>query len=126
MPSSRTACLTVSPSPHLSSLSVNVSKVSIATFTSLGCQNAPNKFFPLEVLTPVLPPTDASDMASKVVGMLQKDKPRKVVAAANPTMSVVTPIDSWLVWETILISTQKILVNIFVNRIIVIHLFTST
>ena len=53
--------------------------------------NTPISFFRPLKLIPVLPPTDASTMASSVVGMLMNLMPRLNVDAANPPRSVIMP-----------------------------------
>ena len=59
--------------------------------TSLGCLNAPTRFFPAGRLTAVFPPIDASTIDANVVGTCTTGTPRNQVAATKPTMSDVTP-----------------------------------
>src|SRR4029077_13617969 len=59
--------------------------------TPAGSWNAPTRFFPAEVLMPVLPPTAASTMPSTVDGTCTTRTPRSQVAATNPPRSVVAP-----------------------------------
>ena len=62
-----------------------------STNTRCGCRNAPTRFFPADVSTPVLPPTLLSTIASSVVGTWTQGIPRKRVAATNPATSPTTP-----------------------------------
>ena len=64
---------------------------STSTNTRRGCRNAPTRFFPAGVSTPVLPPTLLSTMASSVVGTWMYGIPRNRVAATNPATSPTTP-----------------------------------
>ena len=59
--------------------------------TQCGWWNAPTRFLPPAVSTPVLPPTDASIMASSDVGTCTKGNPRMYVAATKPPRSPGTP-----------------------------------
>ena len=60
--------LTTSAMPATNSLRGNVFNVSKSTSTAAGWWKAPTRFFPAAVLIPVLPPTAASTMPSRVVG----------------------------------------------------------
>ena len=59
--------------------------------TSSGCLNAPTRFLPAGRSTATLPPTLASTMASRLVGICTNGTPRSHVAATNPAMSPITP-----------------------------------
>ncbi len=59
--------------------------------TPAGSWKAPTRFLPLRVFTPVLPPTAASTMPSRVVGTCTTLTPRSQVAATKPPTSVVAP-----------------------------------
>ena len=69
----------------------SVFRKSVSIITVLASLNTPISFFSPLKLIPVLPPTDASTMASSVVGMLMKFTPRLNVDAANPPKSVTMP-----------------------------------
>lgn len=49
------------------------------------------RFLPSGISTPVLPPTEESTCASRVVGIWHSETPRRKVAAAKPVMSPTTP-----------------------------------
>ena len=49
--------------------------------TAVGSWNAPTRFLPSRVLMPVLPPTAASTIASRVVGTWTTGTPRSQLAA---------------------------------------------
>ena len=59
--------------------------------TYLESLKTPISFFSPLKLMPVLPPTEASTIASRVVGMLMKLMPRLKVEAAKPPRSVTMP-----------------------------------
>ncbi len=59
--------------------------------TPAGGWNAPTRFLPSSVLSPVLPPTAASTMPSSVVGTCTTRTPRSQAAATNPARSVAAP-----------------------------------
>ena len=61
-------CLRVSAAPSRKVSSGRVEKVSVSQITVLGCQKAPTRFLPAGRSTAVLPPTEASEAARKVVG----------------------------------------------------------
>ena len=62
-------CFTVSATPSKKVSSGRVRKVSVSQITARGCQKAPTKFFPASRSTAVLPPTEESAAARKVVGI---------------------------------------------------------
>ena len=63
----------------------------MSIITALELLNTPISFFnPLKFI-PVLPPTEASTIANRVVGMLINLTPRLNVEAANPPRSVTIP-----------------------------------
>ena len=77
------------PSENVEALSVfNILQSHITRF---GCQNAPARFLPELRFTAVLPPTDESTMASRVVGTCIKQIPLKNTDAAKPAVSPTTP-----------------------------------
>mmetsp|Transcript_10942 Transcript_10942/g.26574 ORF Transcript_10942/g.26574 Transcript_10942/m.26574 type:complete len:239 (-) Transcript_10942:80-796(-) len=59
--------------------------------TTVGWWKAPMRFLPIGVFTAVLPPTDASTMARRVVGICTKGIPRMYVDATYPVRSPHTP-----------------------------------
>ena len=59
--------------------------------TSWALQKVPTSFFSPPRLMPVLPPAEASTIASRVVGTLMKRMPRLNVEAAIPPRSVTMP-----------------------------------
>ena len=63
----------------------------MSTTTRRGAWNAPARFLPSGRSQPVLPPVEASTIASSVVGTLIQPMPRIHVAAAKPVRSPVTP-----------------------------------
>ena len=63
------ACFTVSAAPSAKVSAGSVRKVSVSQRTIFGCQKAPARFFPAARSTAVLPPTEESDAARKVVGI---------------------------------------------------------
>ncbi len=83
--------LTTSAIPATKSWGGNVSSVARSHSTPAGGWNAPTRFLPSGVLIPVLPPTAASTIASRVVGTWTTLTPRSQVAATNPARSVVAP-----------------------------------
>ena len=62
-------CFTVSAAPSSKTSPGRVRKVSVSQITIRGCQNAPARFFPSARSTAVLPPTEESEAARKVVGI---------------------------------------------------------
>ena len=82
---------TTSAKPATSSLRDSVSSRSRSQTTARGAQNAPTRFLPSAVFTPVLPPTAASTMPSTVVGTCTTATPRSHVAATKPARSVTAP-----------------------------------
>jgi hypothetical protein len=83
--------LMTSPRPETSSARGRVRSVARSQSTPAGSWKEPTRFLPLRVLTPVLPPTAASTMASSVVGTCTTRTPRSQVAATKPPRSVVAP-----------------------------------
>ena len=69
--------LTTSASPAIRSRAGRVSRKPMSATTARGWWNAPTRFFPAPRSTPVLPPTDASTIASNVVGTSANDTPRR-------------------------------------------------
>ena len=63
----------------------------MSRITHLESLNTPISFFRPLKLIPVLPPTLASTIANRVVGMLMKSMPRLNVDAAKPRRSVIIP-----------------------------------
>ena len=63
----RKAYLAISPRPTAHSRAGRVDKRSVSHRTAAGCQNAPTKFLPSGMLTPVFPPIAASTWASSEV-----------------------------------------------------------
>ena len=59
--------------------------------TQCAVLKTPISFFSPLKLMPVFPPTDASTIANKVVGILMNAMPRLNVEAANPPKSVTMP-----------------------------------
>ena len=83
--------LITSPRPATSSARGRVASVARSQSTPVGSWKEPTRFLPAPVLMPVLPPTAASTMASRVVGTCTTLTPRSQVAATNPPRSVVAP-----------------------------------
>src|SRR6266567_4426646 len=83
--------LTTSASPATRSTGGSVSSVDRSQRTPAGGWNAPTRFLPAAVLTPVLPPTAASTMPSRLVGSCTTRTPRSQQAATNPARSVAAP-----------------------------------
>ena len=83
--------LTTSPRPETSSARGSVRSVARSHNTPAGSWKEPTRFLPLRVFTPVLPPTAASTIASRVVGTCTTRTPRSHVAATKPPRSVVAP-----------------------------------
>ena len=83
--------LTTSAMPATRSLRGRVSREFRSHTTPDGSWIAPTRFLPSAVLMPVLPPTAASTMASRVVGTCTTRTPRSQVAATKPARSVVAP-----------------------------------
>ena len=81
--------LTTSPSPATSSSRGSEASSDRSQSTPAGSWNAPTRFLPAPVLMPVLPPTAASTIASRVVGTCTTRTPRSQVAATKPPRSVV-------------------------------------
>ena len=84
-------CLTHSHQPATNSRAGKVVNVPVSITTATGWWKLPTRFFPAGRFTPVLPPTDESIWASKVVGIWIKETPRKYIAAAKPATSPTTP-----------------------------------
>ena len=63
----------------------------MSRITQFALLKTPISFFNPPKLIPVLPPTDASTIESRVVGMLIKEMPRLKVEAAKPPKSVTMP-----------------------------------
>src|SRR5256885_342645 len=59
--------------------------------TSEGWWKAPTRFLPAATLIPVLPPTELSTCASRLVGTCTKLQPRLTMADAKPATSPTTP-----------------------------------
>src|SRR5690606_11646627 len=83
--------LTTSARPAVSSAAGRVSRVARSASTPAGGWNAPTRFLPAAVLTPVLPPTAASTMPSRLVGTATQRTPRSQAAATNPARSLAAP-----------------------------------
>ena len=86
-----TACLMASASPFRTCSIGRVWSVPGSMRTRAGWWNAPTRFFPARVSTPVFPPIEASSMASRVVGTTTSGTPRMKVAATNPPRSPTMP-----------------------------------
>ena len=85
------AAFTTSASPARNSRSGSVARVSMSATTATGWWKAPTRFLPSARSTAVLPPTEESTIASRVVGSCTKRTPRIQQAAANPARSPTTP-----------------------------------
>jgi len=85
------APFTTSARPARYSRSGRVASVSMSANTARGWWNAPTRFLPAGRLTPVLPPTEESTIASSVVGIWMKSMPRIQQAALKPARSPTTP-----------------------------------
>lgn len=72
-----TPCLTTSAMPARNSAGGRVDSTAGSITTISGCLKAPTKFLPWGKSTPTLPPTLASTMASRVVGIWTKGTPRR-------------------------------------------------
>ena len=71
-----TACLTTSPQPSANCSGVRVARHPTSAITTLGCQKAPARFLPAARSIAVLPPTEESTMASRLVGICTNLQPR--------------------------------------------------
>jgi len=91
--------LTASAIPSEKYTAGRVSRVEGSQMTRDGCQNAPTRFFPCGISTPVLPPTDESIMERKVVGIWIKSTLRSQVAAAKPARPCPTFANGSSVWD---------------------------
>src|SRR5581483_2706793 len=80
-----------SVSPFRRSRSGSVSRRASSITTRAGQWNAPARFLPFAVSTPVLPPIAASTCPTSVVGTATHGTPRRYVAAAKPAGSVSAP-----------------------------------
>ncbi len=69
----------------------SVSSTSVSAMTRIGWWKAPIRFLPSGELMPVLPPTEESTCASRLVGTCTKSTPRRSAAAAKPARSPTTP-----------------------------------
>ena len=83
--------LTTSASPARSSRSGRVRRVAVSAITARGGWKAPTRFLPAGRSTAVLPPTEESTIASRVVGNCTMSTPRIQHAAAKPARSPTTP-----------------------------------
>src|SRR6185503_19760147 len=83
--------LMTSAIPDTKSPGGNVCRVARSHRTPAGGWKAPTRFLPSAVLMPVLPPTAASTMPSRVVGTWTTLTPRSQVAARKPARSVTVP-----------------------------------
>ena len=68
-----------------------VEAVGVGEDEKLGWWKAPTRFLPWGALMPVLPPTEESTWARRLVGICTKRMPRFSVAAAKPARSPTTP-----------------------------------
>ena len=84
-------CFNISAYPEKKLCASSVRKNSVSINTLFAGANEPISFFSPLKLIPVLPPTEASTIASKVVGILMYAIPRLKVAAAKPPKSVTIP-----------------------------------
>jgi len=84
-------CLMTSAKPAESSRAGSVRSVFKSAITATGWWNAPIIFLPSGWLIPVLPPTEESTWANKVVGTWINRMPRIKLAAPNPAISPTTP-----------------------------------
>ena len=84
-------CLNISAIPLRSSSAGRVAKKRVSTTTPNGLLITPIRFFKAPKSTPVLPPTEASTIASRLVGTFIKSIPRIKVEATKPPKSVTTP-----------------------------------
>src|SRR6478609_10909004 len=82
---------TTSPRPATSSARGSPRSVERSQSTPAGSWKEPTRFLPVRVLMPVLPPTAASTIPSRVVGTCTTRTPRSHVAATKPPTSVVAP-----------------------------------
>ena len=83
--------LTTSARPATRSSAGSVSSGSRSQSTPAGGWNAPTRFLPAAMLTPVLPPTAASTMPSSEVETGTQRTPRSQLAATKPARSVTAP-----------------------------------
>ena len=63
----------------------------MSAITAIGWWKEPIKFLLLLLLIPVLPPTELSTWANRVVGIWTKSIPLRSIEAANPAKSPMTP-----------------------------------
>ena len=83
--------LITSARPARSSRAGRVRSTAVSAITARGGWNAPTRFLPWAMSTAVLPPTEESTIASKVVGSCTQSMPRIQQAAAKPARSPTTP-----------------------------------
>lgn len=82
---------TTSARPARSSRGGRVASTRVSAITARGGWNAPTRFLPAGMSTAVLPPTDESTIANRVVGSCTQSTPRIQQAAAKPARSPTTP-----------------------------------
>ena len=82
---------TTSARPARNSRAGRVASAAVSASTVRGGWKAPTRFLPWGRSTAVLPPTDESTMASRVVGSCTQSMPRIQQAAAKPARSPITP-----------------------------------
>ena len=83
--------LIISAVPERISRAETVCKYSASITIIFGFAKTPIWFFKTPKSTPVFPPTEASTMLNKVVGMFTKSIPLLNVEATKPPKSVITP-----------------------------------
>ena len=74
---------TISASPAIRSRTGRVSRKLTSATTARGWWNAPTRFLPAPRSTPVLPPTEASTIASRVVG-IARTEPTQIDRRGEP------------------------------------------
>src|SRR5260370_1087392 len=86
-----TPYLTTSARPLRYSRSGRVVSQPVSIQTPAGWWKAPIRFLPRGWLTPTLPPTELSTIASRLVGTINRGRPRFQVAATKPARAPTTP-----------------------------------
>ena len=89
--SPRAPYLTTSARPARSSRAGRLRRVVVSAITARGGWKAPTRFLPWAMSTAVLPPTEESTIASRVVGSCTQSMPRIQQAAVKPARSPTTP-----------------------------------
>ena len=92
-------CLSISAYPEQRFSSSMVFRNTVSRMTQSALLNTPISFFSPPKFTPVFPPTEASTIERRVVGILINLMPRLNVEAANPPRSVTIPPPRFIISE---------------------------